>query len=435
MAKDMSAPLPWQRVHLIGAGGVGMTGLGLILAQRGVQISGSDEAESRNLARLREHGPFAVGHAAAHLPATDLVVYSSAIPAENPELAAARARGLLCLRRGEFLAELARCFPLVVAIAGSHGKTTVTAMATQVLRAAGRQPAYLIGGDPGDGAPPAAAGAGQVLVTEVDESDTTQALMRSTYAIVTNVDDDHCWSVGGEEALRECFRTFARRSACLVTNDTPELRDLFAGHPDAIYCGAAAQAQVPPLRVPGQHNRGNAALVLAVAARLGVPLATAQAALAEFVGVQRRLTLRHEVGGVRVVEDYAHHPAEVRASLAALREQYPGGRLRVVFQPHRYERVARYAEAFSRELAAADEVVVVEPFSAWLHDAALADPRRIVAGIAGPPARYSTAPYEALAGELAESARAGDIIAIVGAGSIARLVPLMVPALTRSRKG
>jgi len=425
--------LPWRQVHLIGLGGVGMTGLALILAECGVAVRGSDEVDSANLGRLRRCGAECfVGHAAAHLASPDLVVYSSAIAPENPELAAARARCLPCLRRGDFLARLAEHFPIVVSVAGSHGKTTVTAMLTHVLLAAGLEPGYLIGGEPGSGIPPASAGARRILVTEVDESDSSQAAMRSTHAIVTNVDDDHCWSVGGEAALQACFQTFASRADHLVTGDEPLLRELFAHHPDGRFLAAADVDAVPRLPVPGRHNRYDAALALAVAEQLGVARATAAAAFATYAGVQRRLTLRHEAAGIRVIEDYAHHPAEVRATIAALREAYPGSRLRVVFQPHRYERVARYTAAFAVELAAADEVIVVEPFSAWLHDTGLADPRRIAAAITTVPARFSSEPYPTLAAELARTARSGDSIAVLGAGSVNRLVPELITVLTQA---
>lgn len=425
--------LPWQRVHFTAIGGVGMTGLALILRDFQVQVSGTDEVPSKNLDLLRRRGcTVAVGHAAAHVQQPDLLVFSSAVRPDNPELVAAKAQHVRCVRRGEFLAELAVHFPQVVSVAGSHGKTTTTAMLTHLLRGVGRQPGYMVGGDLAGWPAPASAGDGSILVTEVDESDGTQTAMRSTHAIVTNAEDDHCWSVGGEEALREIFRTFARRADCLVTGDTPETHALFADHPQVEFIGLADIPADLALRVPGAHNRMNATMAIRLAAHLGVAPAAAAAALRDFGGVERRLTVRYQDARTVVVEDYAHHPTEVRASLQALREQFPGRRLRVAFQPHRFERVLRYQNDFARELSLADEVVVTPPFKAWLDDASLADPRQIATAITNGHARFSEESWPALADALLAAHTGQDVIVVMGAGTITALVPLLCARLAGS---
>ncbi len=392
-----------KHVHFIGVGGVGMSGLATILLQRGVSVSGSDAAASPVLERLERLGAkTATGHAAENLPPeADQVVFSSAVQPSNPEMQEAARRGLPACRRGEFLARLAEAFPVVVAVGGSHGKTTTSAMIAHILREAGRRPGFMIGGEMPGWPAPASAGAGQVLVTEVDESDGTQALVRSSHAVVTNVDDDHCWSLGGVGALEQNFIDFSQKAARLFTWRDDTTARLFAKHPAAAFITPAEIPAGLAMRfMPGEHNRKNAAVAVAVTFALGVPVAQAVAALAEFQGVSRRLSERYRSPGARevVVEDYAHHPNELRASIQALREQHPGARLTVIFQPHRFERVKRYAAEFSQILEQdADEIYLIPPFAAWKQDADLADPREIVTAIRGKEAVYWEKDLEDLA--------------------------------------
>ncbi len=435
--KSPKRPLPWRSVHFVGAGGVGMAGLAHILADWGVTVTGTDAADSAMLASLAARGlDVRVPHGQT-VPATaDLVVYSNAVPADNPERLDAAAKGIPACLRGEFLARLACHFPTVVSVAGSHGKTTTTAMLAHILRVAGRDPGYLVGGNLPGWPRNASAGAGEILVTEVDESDGTQALMRSSCAVVLNVEDDHCWSVGGVEALERCFQTLAERADQVLAWDSPATRRLFAAHPAALFSG---DADLPlDLPIPGRHNRIDAALAIATASRLGVDPAAAQAALHSFPGVDRRLSVRYRSasGETVVVEDYAHHPTELHAAIAALREGYPRHRLLVVFQPHRFERVLRYTAQFADELSAADQAVVYRPFAAWREDADLADPAEIARRIAGTPARYATEPLTELAQRLAAAVAGPTVVAIVGAGDIHGLVaPLRRELLDRELDG
>lgn len=423
---------PWKHVHCVGIGGVGMTGLALVLDDLGVRVTGSDAAESANTARLRQRGlTVAIGHRDTCPDAPDPVVHSAAVDDANPELRWAVARGIRTVRRGAFLAELATRWPATVTVAGSHGKTTVTAMLVHILLAAGRRPGYLVGGAPGGGEAPAAAGDGNLLITEVDESDGTQALIDSSIAVVTNVEDDHCWSVGGVDALDRCFRQYAARARQLLTIDSPRTRALFADHPDVSFLDADAEAatlnSIPALA--GRHNRINAALAMAAAVRLGEATPAARAAMNAFRGVDRRLSTRYRGPGVTVVEDYAHHPTELDAVLDAVRERHRG-RLVTVFQPHRHERVARYAGRFAEALARADRVWVTPTFGAWVADSDRADVRTIV-DAAGTAADLVDGRWQEIAATVAEECLNGDLVLVIGAGTISELPPLLAETLKR----
>ena len=258
--------LPWKRVHFTGIGGVGMSGLAHILLDWGVTVSGTDTEDSDFLQGLQARAEAVqAGHDPALVDGADLLVHSSAVASDHPELLRARALGIPVCRRGEFLADIARRYPTIVAVAGSHGKTTTSAMVAHILAAAGCAPGFLVGGRVNGWNRSARAGSGQVFITEVDESDRTQALLRATFAVVLNVDDDHCWSVGGVEALEQCFVEFADSAAHLVTWESATTRRLLAHHRGARF---VTPADVPAdlcLRVPGAHNRGNAAVAVTVA--------------------------------------------------------------------------------------------------------------------------------------------------------------------------
>jgi UDP-N-acetylmuramate--alanine ligase len=417
------AALPWRHVHFVGVGGVGMAGLAHIVADFGVTVSGTDAVDSAMLGTLLARGlDVSFPHAQSVPDGADLVVYSNAVPARNPERQDADAKGIPSCLRGEFLARLAVHFPTVVSIAGSHGKTTTSAMLAHILRATKRAPGFLVGAAIPGWPRAAGAGDGEILVTEVDESDGTQALMRSTYAVVVNVEDDHCWSVGGIEALEECFRTFASRADHVLSWDGPATRRLFADHASAAFLGGEALPM--SLSMPGRHNRIDAALALAVAVRLGVPRDAAVAAMRTFPGVDRRLSVRYESpdGRTVLVEDYAHHPTELHAAMQALREGYRDHELHVVFQPHRFERVLRFGSQFSEELSQADRVVVYRPFAAWREDGDLADPAGIARGIDRIPARYAEEPITELAASVVESIAAPTVVVVIGAGDIHDLI-------------
>ncbi len=422
-----------MRVHFIGAGGVGVAGLAHIAADLGWTVTGSDAAPSPMLETLRARGlAVTAPHGDAVPGEPDAVVYSSAIGADNAELADARRRGLRCVRRGEFLGEMARAFRTVVAVAGSHGKTSTTAMLAHICREAGLAPGFLVGGQVNGWPRAAAAGDGSLLVTEVDESDGTQVFTAASLAVVVNVEDDHCWSHGGVARLQDCFVQFARRAGRVLAWESPTVARLFGGWPTVRLAGPADAPAGLAVPQPGAHNRTDATLALLAAEWLGVPEATALAALATFPGVSRRLSVRQRSADGRrlLVEDYAHHPTELEATLAALRESRPGVPLLVVFQPHRHERVRRYGRRFSELLGAyAERVWVMAPFAAWTAGGAERAAAAIAGDIPGGRGVYVDGGPEAVAASVrAELARRGEAaytLAVIGAGDVTRVVPLV----------
>ena len=374
----MTGAGPWRgrRLHFVGIGGAGMSGLALVAQALGARVSGSDRAESVYLASLREAGIApAVGHDPAHLPDGDDVelVYSTAVPPENPERAAAQRRGLRQLHRGELLAEVAalrRC----IAITGTHGKTTTSAMLVHVLRACGLDPSYLVGGELREGRPNAAWGAGEWVVVEADESDRSLLRLRPEIAVLTNLELDHHVTYGSRLELERTVREFLGRAERAVVWDRPDLLALHPGPVDAFDVPAPALepggsrfawdgAEVR-LRVPGAHNALNAAAALTAARLAGADPAAAAAALADFPGAGRRFErLGRTAGGAVVYDDYAHHPTEVGATVQAARTLGPR-RVVAVFQPHLYSRTAALWREFGAALAGAELPVVLEIYRA-----------------------------------------------------------------------
>jgi UDP-N-acetylmuramate--alanine ligase len=357
-----------RRLHFIGVGGAGMSGLALVCARLGAIVTGSDRADSSYMERLRRAGlDPAVGHDAANLPEGAEAVVSTAIGADNPELALARERGVEPIHRGALLAELC-AEKRLIAIAGTHGKTTTSAMAVWALRAIGADPSFFVGGEvPGLGEDDAAAnagwGEGEWVVAEADESDASFLRLRPEIAVVTNVEMDHHTRWGSVAELHRAFRQFLAPAAAAALPADGSLDEL-AG--TARILGFDAEGPGPAdllLAVPGLHNRANARAALAAVELAGLDAGAAAAALAEFPGVRRRLELKGSRGGARVYDDYAHHPTEVRAALSALRELAPE-RLIAVFQPHLYSRTKALREEFGAALALADEVAVLDVYPA-----------------------------------------------------------------------
>jgi UDP-N-acetylmuramate--alanine ligase len=357
-----------RRLHFIGIGGAGMSGLALVCARLGAEVTGSDRADSSYMERLRRAGlEPAVGHDAATLPEGAEVVVSTAIAADNPELELARRNGIEPIHRGQLLAELC-AEKRLIAIAGTHGKTTTTAMAAWALRGIGADPAFFVGGEvPGLGPDGAAAnagwGEGEWVVAEADESDASFLRLHPEVAVITNVEMDHHSRWGSLSELHEAFRAFAGPAQGLVLPGDEEMGWLAGvggevGHFDAEVPGPDLE-----LAVPGEHNRRNARAALAALQLAGFDLGPAAAALASFRGVNRRLELKGRRGSVSIYDDYAHHPTEVRAALSALRDQGPS-RLVAVFQPHLYSRTKALASEFGAALTLADEVVVLDVYPA-----------------------------------------------------------------------
>ena len=461
------------KYHLVGIGGAGMSVVAELLAASGADVSGSDSKESATTRRLAAEGiSVSIGHDARHVPADAVVVVSSAIRESNPELAAARERSQKVLHRSQALALAARGRDFV-AVAGAHGKTTTSAMIATALREAGLDPSWAIGGSVVGAGGGSHLGGGRAFVAEADESDASFLNYEPLVEVVTNVEPDHLDHYGSAEAFEEAFAQFARLlkadGALIACADSPGALRMAVGAIDrgqrvVTYGrgdgprGAAAHVKVAPVRahsreasrplgasgafddgsgpvrvdlsVVGEHNLLNAAAAWAAGVELGVGREEMASALSHFLGTGRRFELRGEAGGVRVVDDYAHHPTEVEATLRAARAVVGDGALRVLFQPHLYSRTANFADRFAEALSLADDVVVTSVY------AAREDP---TPGVEGDlvtskmdPARAQFVPdrFEA-ARALAARARPGDLVMTVGAGDVTELGPTILDQIGR----
>ena len=407
---------PGRRLHFVGIGGAGMSGLALVCHRLGAAVSGSDRADSSYMERLRAAGlEPVVGHDAANLPEGAEVVVSTAIGEDNPELRLARERGLPVAHRGELLAELCGEKRLI-AIAGTHGKTTTTAMLAWALRELGADPAFFVGGEvpglgPGGATANAGWGEGEWVVAEADESDASFLALEPEIAVVTNVEMDHHSRWGSEAELRAAFAEFTAKARAVAR---PEDLDLDV-----------------ELALPGRHNLLNARAATAAAALAGFDRDAVAKALADFPGVYRRLELKGERAGARIYDDYAHHPTEVRAALSALRELSPA-RLFAIFQPHLYSRTKAFAEQFGAALALADEVAVLdvypareEPVGELVGVSGLDVARAAADRGAGRPVLWTPtldAAERAFASRLGE----GDTLVTIGAGDVFRVGEALV---------
>ena len=434
---------PWggRRLHFIGIGGAGMSGLAIVALGLGARVSGSDRAESVYIERLREAGiEPSIGHGRGGLADQPEVVVSTAIPEDNPELAAARATGLTVLHRGDLLAEVSR-LKRCLAVAGTHGKTTTASMVAHALVACGRRPAYLVGGEVRSTGTNASWGQGEWVVVEADESDRSFLKLDPDVAVVTNVELDHHSTYRTLPEAEEAFAEFAGRAPTVIAPAGLELRGAPASATFGIGSGtlAARELELLPdgarfavdgaevrLGVPGRHNVLDALAALAACREAGLPLDEAAAALETFIGAGRRFEPHgRAASGALVYDDYAHHPTEVRATLEAARTLEPQ-RLVAVFQPHLYSRTKHLAREFGRALALADVVVVLDIYparenaedypgvSGWLVAGATAD------FAAGRPVYWLPKLDEAerfLRGEL----RQGDLLVTLGAGNVDEL--------------
>ncbi len=445
------------RVHFVGIGGAGMSGIARVLLARGATVSGSDAKDSRTTTALRALGATVhLGHDASHVADADTVVVSTAIRQDNPELVGARERGLRVLLRAEALAAL-MSGRRGVAVAGTHGKTTTTSMLTVAVQHCGVDPSFAIGGDLNEAASNAHHGSGELFIVEADESDGSFLAYRPYAAIVTNVEADHLDHYGDAAAVDAAFVDFVQtidpEGFLVVCADDPGARRLAALARDAgvdvrTY-GTAAEAdlrldavtvsgstsryepvlrgrRLPPvsLNVPGRHLALNSGAALLTGIGLGLPEAQLVEGLAGFSGVRRRMELKGVVGGIRVYDDYAHHPTELVAQLSAAREVAGSGRLVVAFQPHRYSRTLAFAEEFGVALGAADDVVVMEVYAAGEEPVPGATGAAVAAAVPLPAEHVVFEPsWTAVPGHLAERARPGDLVLTLGAGDVTAIGP------------
>jgi len=434
-------------VHFIGIGGAGMSAIAKVLLEQGVAVSGSDLKGSPASTMLEVMGADVhIGHDAAHSAGRPVVVVSSAIPESNPELVAARHSGARVLTRGEALAEVLKGSRAIV-VAGTHGKTSTTSMIVTVMLSAGIDPTYLVGGGLNDVGTNARFGHDEFAVAESDESDGSFLLLDPYIAVVTNIEVDHVDYWKSWDEIKAGFRQFLGRvvpggAACVPATDAALLDtahgtgcavETFGDGGDvaarAVRLGPAGsdflltrdgKEALVSLRVPGSHNVANALAAAAACARAGVALDVIARGLSSYRGVERRYQLRGSAAGVTVIDDYAHHPSEVRATLAAARPG-PWRRVVAVFQPHRYSRTAVMANDFGSAFGDADRIVVTDVYGAGespvpgVTGKLVAD--AICAAVPGRPVAYL--PHRAdLLGYLATSARAGDAVLTLGAGDV-----------------
>jgi UDP-N-acetylmuramate--alanine ligase len=454
-----------QRIHFVGIGGIGMSGIAEVLLTLGFKVSGSDLKSSQVTERLANLGAIIFeGHRAENVTGAEVVVTSSAIPRDNPEVACAHARHIPVIPRAEMLAELMR-LKYGIAIAGMHGKTTTTSMVAAVLAAGGLDPTVVVGGRVDAMGSNARLGKSQYLVAEADESDRSFLKLSPILAVVTNIDREHmdCYRdmadveqafidfvdrvpfygmvivCQDDERLRSLLPRFARRAATYGLRPESDFRVVSS----EIECTSAEQHVSHfaveyrgkslgdfHLRVPGQHNVLNATAAIAVGVGLDIDLAHIREALEAFRGVDRRFQVKGAIHGVSVIDDYGHHPTEIRATLAAAR-QCSFDRIHVVFQPHRYTRTQDLLDQFGAAFADADHVLVLDIYAASEPAIAGVTGERVAEAIrtlGGREARYVPS-FAQAARELASIAESGDMILTLGAGNVSQLGPEILKEL------
>lgn len=450
-------------VHLIGVGGVGMSGLARLLLTRGIPVSGSELREWPSLAALRAlGGTIHMSHEPSNLDGVDTVVYSTAIPQDHIELVEARRRGLRIMHRSEALAA-AMTGRRTIAVAGTHGKTTTTSMVTLILQQAGEDPSFVIGGEISEVGSNAHHGSGQYFVAEADESDRSFLLYRPHVSIITNIDADHLNTYGDLAALAEAFTDFARLTdadgfvvTCADDPGTRRITELLRGEGRTVYTyGLAADADLRisevtssahgvrylaelhgeslgeiSMPVPGRHLGLNSAAAVLTALKLDLPLSAAVTALASFPGVRRRFERKGAAAGVQVYDEYAYHPTSVAAALETLREVAGDGRLIVVYQPYRLYRTRDLQSELAEALAIADEAIVLEVFAPGETRQPGEGGVALTAAVPLPEDRKIFVPsWEDVAAEVVRRARPGDVVVTMGAPPISLMGDELLAAL------
>ncbi|MFC5609435.1 UDP-N-acetylmuramate--L-alanine ligase [Variovorax soli] len=449
-----------RHIHFVGVGGAGMSGIAEVLLNLGYQISGSDLADSATLRRLAGLGIAThVGHDAAHIAGADAVVTSTAVKADNPEVVAAREKKIPVVPRALMLAELMR-LKQGIAIAGTHGKTTTTSLAASVLAAAGLDPTFVIGGRLNSAGTNARLGSGDYIVVEADESDASFLNLLPIMAVVTNIDADHMETYGHDFArLKGAFVDFLHRmpfyGVAILCTDDAAVREIVTqvSCPVTSY-GFNEEAQVRAvdvraeggqmhftvqrrngvtlpdlpitLNLPGEHNVRNALSVIAMAVELNIPDEAVQRGLADFKGVGRRFQRYGDVavpqgaGSFTVIDDYGHHPVEMAATIAAARGAFPGRRLVLAFQPHRYTRTRDCFEDFVKVIGQADAVLLAEVYAAGEAPIVAADGRSLARAlrVAGKVEPVFVDEIADMPRAILNNARDGDVVICMGAGSI-----------------
>jgi UDP-N-acetylmuramate--alanine ligase len=441
-----------KQIHFVGIGGSGMCGIAEVLLNLGFKVTGSDLSEGDVVARLRALGAvIAIGHSRENVGHADVLVKSTAIPETNPELLDAHARHVPVIPRAEMLAELMR-MKYGLAIAGTHGKTTTTSMLAQILAAANLDPTVVIGGRLDALGSNARMGRGDYLVAEADESDGSFMLLAPTVAVVTNIDPEHMEHYGTFEVLEQTFVDFANKvpffGFAVLCLDHPTVQALmprvrrrvvtYGLNRQAFYRAEDVQADGLSMHfnvarrgeilgalwlgMPGVHNVQNALAAVATASELDIPFSAIQQGLNGFSGVERRFTVRGEASGVTVIDDYGHHPVEIRATLDAARAAFPRRRLVAVFQPHRYSRVRDLAVDFCRSFNLADHVVIVPIYAAGERPIDGVNHQTLLQGLHGHGHRSAVAveSLDEAVDHLSTFVRSGDVVITLGAGHVNR---------------
>ena len=454
---------PFQHIHFVGIGGIGMSGIAEVLANLGFRVSGSDQKKSDVTARLEELGcEITEGHAAENVGDAHVVVRSTAVRDDNPEIAEAQQRSIPVIPRAEMLAELMRMKPYTVACAGSHGKTTTTSMVATVLGIAGLDPTFVVGGIVRSYRSNARLGKSELMVVEADESDRSFLMLTPMIAVVTNIDREHMDYYHDMEDVRKCFADFVNKvpfyGAAVLYLDDPHVQAVIPNVARRrITYGLSAQADISAhditydqsfgssftvlsgvnalgrvsLKVPGKHNVYNSLAAIAVALELDVPFDTIAHALGEFIGADRRFQFKGEEKGVTVVDDYGHHPTEIKATLSAARIAAPNRRIVVLFQPHRFSRTNDLMDDFASAFNNADVLFVTDIYAAS------------EAPIEGVTAEILTKKIKSYGHKNAEfigavenapalmidTVREGDLVITLGAGSVSRASDQLVALL------
>ncbi len=459
-----------RKIHFVGIGGSGMSGIAEVLLNLGYVISGSDAAASATTQRLAQLGAvITLGHAAENITGADAVVVSAAVAGDNPEIIAARALRIPVVPRAVMLAELMR-LKQGIAIAGTHGKTTTTSLVASILAAGGLDPTFVIGGRLNAAGANARLGSGEFIVVEADESDASFLNLAPVMAVVTNIDNDHMETYGHDLArLKQAFIEFLAHlpfyGRAVLCIDDPHVREIlpFVSKPVATYAidfeasyraleikaigttmrftarreGAAALTVT--LNLAGRHNVANALAAIAVATELGVPDAAILAALATFTGVGRRFARYHDLpvahangsGSFALIDDYAHHPVEIEATLAAARGAFPGQRVVLAFQPHRYTRTRDCFEDFVRVLGGVDALALADVYPAGEAPIVAADGRSLARAIrvAGRVEPVFVEQIDDMPAAILSLARPGDVVITMGAGSIGTVAARLTSAV------
>jgi UDP-N-acetylmuramate--alanine ligase len=445
----------YQHIHFVGIGGIGMSGIAEILVNLGYRVSGSDQKRGESVERLERMGAKVfTGHDASNIEGAQVVVYSAAVSRDNVELQTARQRQVPIIGRAEMLAELMR-LKYGIAVAGTHGKTTTTSMVGAVLAEGQYDPTIVVGGRVANLGSNARLGQGEFLVAEADESDGSFLKLAPTIAVVTTIDAEHLDHWGSLEAIQDGFRTFVNKvpfyGAAVLCLDQPNIQmllphvekriityglesgaDLVARR--LVLSGMTSRFEVFQrgtrlgecvLQIPGRHNVLNALAAIAVGLDLEIPFATIQRALAGFAGVQRRFQIRGTAGGVTVVDDYGHHPVEIRATLAAAKAGFDC-RVVTVFQPHRYSRTLHLRQEFLTAFNQADVLVVMDIYAAGEPPMPGVSAADLADGIRAHGHRnviYLGSDRERVVEHVCEISRPGDLVLTLGAGDVSQLGP------------